>query len=424
MSTVALTAIISSATTLSAASKGIDIKTTGQSVVYYNTANAGSNDLFDQAGSKANFGIQLNLNADLQNDFSFGSQINYLGTLGLEKNLVKGVMQSTNGTVSEDNIADDIYLSKLYIAKKIANTTLKLGRQELPKSLSPFAYSESWNVFKNTFDAALIINSDIPDTTLVGAYVGKGNGNGFGNDMSSFTDLVVRTGAGKTSVAGTAYMLTIQNKSIPMTTLTGSYYKLSKVDGGTPDLVPNEDIGADVFWLDAKLADKSLPLGLKAAVQLGDMAPDSKLGAVELDDTFAAGAKLSMVPVENLDLVGAFTYVDGTDDKTNVAIKNTTGVKTPLYSQMIANQEAIALDASTFFGKVAYKVDGIGKFIAQGTYTSAGKSNLLGEHDNGEADLIFKTKVSGVNLLAAYVYNHTESKDAVSIARIVARYNF
>ena len=52
---------------------------------------------------------------------------------------------------------------------------LKLVVNTLPKSLSPFAFSEGWNVFKNTFEAALVVNTDLPDTTLVYAYVTRSN---------------------------------------------------------------------------------------------------------------------------------------------------------------------------------------------------------------------------------------------------------
>ncbi len=58
-----------------AADKGIDIVTTGQAVVYYETAenNGDLNDnygkdtkLFDQGSSAASYGIQLNLDAALK----------------------------------------------------------------------------------------------------------------------------------------------------------------------------------------------------------------------------------------------------------------------------------------------------------------------------------------------------------------------
>ena len=428
MSAVALTAIMGSINTVSAAEKGIEFTTSGQTVLYYNTATTKASDLLNKSSAntkaKANFGIQLNLNADLGNDFAFGSTINYLGTLGLEKNVVNGTMQNTNGGIAENNIADDIYLSQLYVAKQIANTTIKLGRQELPKSLSPFAFSEGWNVFKNTFDAGLVVNSDLPDTLIVGAYVAKGNGNGFGNNMSSFTDLVVQADAATTEVGSTAYMLTVQNKSLPMTTLTGSYYHLSDVDGKTTvDLLPNFAVSADVFWLDAKIADKSLPAGLNFGLQAGQISPDSTAGV--FDDTAAFGLKVAATPVENLSLIGAFTSVDGNNNKANVAIKNTTGVKTPLYTQMIANQNAIALDADTFMLKAVYGIEGVGKVIAQGSQTSAGKSNLnAADKDFTDLELIFKTKVSKVDLLVAGLLLKTENATRVKVARIVARYNF
>jgi hypothetical protein len=165
-----------------AADKGIDIVTTGQAVVYYQTTknNGDLNDnynedtsLFSKGNSSANVGIQLDLGADLKNDFTFGSQLTYLGTAGLEGNLVSDVMQNvgsttTGGVTANNSLTDEIALTKIFIAKKIANTTVKIGRQELPKSLSPLAYSESWSVFKNTFEAILALNTDIPDTLIVG----------------------------------------------------------------------------------------------------------------------------------------------------------------------------------------------------------------------------------------------------------------
>ncbi len=70
-----------------------------------------------------------------------------------------------------DDITDGGWIGEAYLTYGIGNTSIKAGRQTLPKSLSPFAYSENWNVFENTFDALLIVNTDISNTTLVGAWV-------------------------------------------------------------------------------------------------------------------------------------------------------------------------------------------------------------------------------------------------------------
>jgi len=131
----------------------IDLKTTGQAVVYYQTVeNGGDTDFFAQGNSSANAGFQLNVNGDLGNGFGLGLQGTALGTLGLENNLVSSTMQKADGTLN------GAALTKAYITKQLGNTTLKAGRQELPKSLSPLAFSESWNVFKNTFDAVVGCN--------------------------------------------------------------------------------------------------------------------------------------------------------------------------------------------------------------------------------------------------------------------------
>jgi len=438
VSIAAASLIVSSAM---AADKGIDIVTTGQAVVYYQTAENNGNlnnvngkdtKLFDADSSNANVGIQLNLDADLKNGFTFGSQLTYLDALGLNKNLVgdTNVMQIAGSTPNTQaagatSTTNDLALTKIFIAKKIANTTVKVGRQALPKSLSPLAFSEDWNVFQNTFEAALVINSDIPDTTVVGAYVGGGNQVG---NLSAMDDLTVKGQAGSLSVNSTAYMLTVQNTSLPMTTITASYYDLARVAG------MNGGIGATAVWGDIAVADKSLPMGLKIGVQGGQIDPDSMLGTTAVANTSALGVKVGLAPIENLTLCAAYTSVDGDDNKANVSFQNTGGVKTPLYTQMIANQTAIALDADTFMLKIAYAMGDMGTVIAQGTSTAAGKSNLDNrtagvENDYTDLELVYKVKAGGVDFLAAYVNQSWDKKDTASkdnnnIVRIVARYNF
>ncbi len=400
-----------------AADKGVDFVTTGKAVVYYQTSDVAANSVFDKTSSRANAGLQLNLDADLKNDFTFGSQINYLGTLGLEKNVVSNTMQDVQNKTGSNGISDDIYLSQFYIAKKIANTTVKLGRQELPKSLSPFAFSEDWNVFTNTFDAALVVNSDIPNTTLVGAYVGGGNQNGLApavatsaNGMAFYGNLSAKTGAGNTGVviAGTAYMLTAQNKSLPMATITATYYDVNKVTSATD--------GAKIIWGDVAIADNSLPMGLKLGVQGGQIAPD----ASGIDSTTAYGAMVSLDPVSALNVTLAYSSVnDGV-----VAVKNVGGVKTPLYTQMTLNQDAIALDGSTYMLKAAYNTGDYGTLIAQGTMTNAGAANVNINKDFTDLELVYKVKAANVNYLAIFANTKVEDKPSVNTVRVVATYAF
>ena len=397
---------------MSVASADVDVKVGGQGVLYYQTMDSfGSGDLFDagkydtgkvdkdgnkifKANSRANAGLQLNVNADLGNDFGFGYQETFLGTLGLEKNLVGNTMQT-----AEKDTLNSHAMTKLYITKKIANTTLKLGKQELPKSLSPLAFSEGWNVFKNTFDAAVAINSDIPDTTLVGAYVAKSNGTG-GNavgliNLGQYNDM-----AGGALPSG-AYLLTIANKSLKQLPITLSYYSL-------PDLTGGE--AGSAIWGDVQV-DAGIPV--KFGLQGGTIMPENNL-----DDTTAMGAKITgkAGPVN-------LTVAYSTVDDGSLAFKNVgTNVKTPLYTQMILNQNYISSDADTVLVKGVVPV-GPGKLIAQYGATT---DNSNASTDYNELDVIYKFKALGANMLAAYVMADldTPNTDPNNIIRFWTRYNF
>ncbi len=383
------------ATSAMAADKGIDIVTTGQAVIYYETHASGADnapDIFNKDASAANVGVQLNLGADLGNNFTFGSQLSYLGTLGLENNLVSGVKQNA-AMANNPSTADDIMMSKIFVAKKIGNTTVKLGRQELPKSLSPLAFTEGWNVFKNTFDAALVVNTDIPKTTLVGAYVGSVMG-----IMPQVGDPAKFKEYGK-MYSAEVYMATAQTKAIPMTTLTGTYYNAP---------VPGVENDVTAYWLDAKIASKSLPLGLTTSFQAGMIAVD---GAD--DDGMAIGVKVGIKPIKPLYLQVAYSSVDEHNRFKNMG----TGIKTPLYTQMIYNQNAIACDNDTFVAKAVYNTGAYGKIIAQYGMTTTGSDNSIIGADNNynELDVIYRIKSGGVSYWASVMMINTDDEGPASI---------
>ena len=380
----------------------IDVKTSGQAVVYYQTWDK-SSDMFKQAGSMANFGVQANIDANLGNGYTLGTQLSHLSTSGLAYTVVGGTPQGAQ--VLGDSV--DLMLTKINLAKKIANTTIKLGRQELPKSLSPLAFSEGWSVFKNTFDAALVINSDIPGTTLVLAAVDTSNGVGpIGGQRTFGTRGLLQTTNTATTANG-AKMLTAQTTLVPLMTVTGSYYILG-------DLAATTGKGATALWADVKVADKSLPMGLKVGVQYGSITPEEST----LKATTAMGAKVG-VSVAGANICVAYSSVDdGTVGMTNTG----TGVKTPLYTQLILNQGAIDHDNTTIAAKANYALGGTSKILAGFSTTSGDKSGAAG--DNTYIELAYKVKVQGADLLAAYINTTTGTADAVNAVRVVARVAF
>jgi len=229
--------------------------------------------------------------------------------------------------------------------------------------------------------------------TLVGAFVSRTNGNGLANDMSTYSDL-----ANGVAEKG-AYMLTAANKSLANTPITVSYYQL-----------PSTDLKA--VWADVK-ANNLGPVNV--ALQGGSIMN----GATGGEDTTAVGVKVTG-KASNVDLSLAYSTVNDGD----IPIHNVgTGIKTPLYTQMILNQKAIKKDADTVLLKAAMPL-ATGKLIAQYGMTSADAKNINGDNDYNELDVIYKFKALGTDMLAAYVMTDLDGDDKGNIVRVWTRYNF
>jgi len=377
-----------------------DWKFSGQGVVYYQTTDfvdalkTGEPDLFEQTSSLANVGLQLRaINKDIFAGIGAGVELTGLGTWGLEEDVVGKTMQTP---------AKGGWVSQAYLTYAMGNTNFTIGRQELPKALSPFAFSEGWNVFKNTFDAGLVVNTDLPNTTLVGAIVFKANGNGIANDMSSFSSINPDGDSGDDTPV---FMLTAQNKSIEGLTLTGTVYQSSEFAG-------DEDLLA--LWGDAKFNVGNFGIGLQG-------------GSIDVgqdDVAVALGAKAS----GKFGNFGACIGFSSTDE--NAAFANLGGVKTPLYTQMILNQGVIKTD--TDYIKVGTKVKNVlgGMIKVNYGYALAHHDDIADGADNNpsELDVIYKTKVfnKSTTLLAAYIMidPDVDGADNKNVIRVWGRYNF
>jgi len=394
-------AAIAAMTITTGAMADVDFKIGGQTVVYYQTNDAGELDMFAENASSANVGIQLNATADIGNGYGLGFQGTALNTVGLEGNLVDGVRQSGLGNDGDTaNAADYFAFTKAYLTKKLGNTTLKLGRQELPKKLSPLAFSEGWNVYKNTFDAVVAINTDVADTTIVGAYVSRSNRHGNLNAFGALDGTV----SGSDKQNNGAYMLTVQNKSVAGLTPTLSYYQLPS--------------SAKAIWLDvnanmAKLAG----VPVTVALQGGQINVNTE-GAI---DSKAVGAKIA-------GKAGPATISLAYSKTNNGAVPTNnlgTGVKTPLYTQMVANQGDIKKAGEGTVLKVVVPA-GPGTVIAQ---YGMMKDNINNNSDVQELDLMYKFKALGADMFGALVVSKADDnvyndEDSRNIIRLWTRYNF
>ena len=321
---------------------------TGQAVAYTQTTDKqGNRDLFGSDDTFMAAGVQLGAtNSDIFAGIGAGVE-------------VSGIIETPDSKDQGLNaMRDSAGITQGYLTYGIGATSIKLGRQLLPKSLSPFAFSEGWQIFKNTFDAGLLVNSSLPNTTLVYAYVVNAN-RSVGPALENWDRI---------NPSDAVHMVTAQNKSIDNLTLTGSWYY-------APDMEANIGVlgGGDinVLWGDATYKANAFTV----AIQGGQVDPDT------LASTSAFGAKIA----GKLGMFGLSAAYSSVDDGA-VPIHNLgTGVKTPLYTQAILNQNAIKIDSDTV--KVAANVKGLGgKWTAY--YLSAdmgakAQSSVFGQGNGG-----------------------------------------
>jgi len=360
----------------------------------YLSGNGSDDSLFAQGSSAADLGIQLRAtNNDVVAGIGAGVEVSGLATLGLEHWMVSNVMQSDAGNLTGG------WISQLYLTYGMGNTSFKAGRQELPKALSPFAYSEDWNVFKNTFDALLVVNTDLPNTTLVGAYVYRWNVNGMHADMSDFDNKNGQDGV---------YMLTVQNTSIENLTLTGSiYYADSYAANNGIVAVSDETM---ILWADAQYAANSFTIGLQGG--------NIDVGVTGANDTTAFGAKVSTT-VSDINLMAAYSNVD--DGYTGMF--QVGGSTSALYTNTVLNQLAantLEMDADKFVVSASMAALG-GNIAAVYAYTDSAVTDTT-----NELDLVYSTNLTDdLSLTAAYVYADADAlNDSVDVVRVVANYKF
>ncbi|MFA6143235.1 MAG: OprD family outer membrane porin [Sulfurimonas sp.] len=109
------------------------------------------------------------------NGLSFGAAA--YGTIGVSLNGSDRSFATSNvsnreldPTILGANKQNDIYLGEAYLQYKNQNTTFKGGRQKLD---TPMAGSDDARMLPNLFEAYVISNTDVKDTTLIAAQVTK-----------------------------------------------------------------------------------------------------------------------------------------------------------------------------------------------------------------------------------------------------------
>ncbi len=359
-------------------------KVSGDAKLYYGTDDANDNDLFGKGGAYGQAALGLGLTTDLLKGVSAGAHMTALSTLGLQGQLVANVWEGTN-------VVDDFWwFDEAWMAATVGKTTAKVGRMALD---TPLVFTETWSIAKNTFEAAVFLNQDLPDTTLVAAYVGGSNGKsilGTNAPAIGAANVVGAVNANGTTNFGQfyngAYAFGVVNNSWKPLTLQGWYYDATHV--------------VQAYWLEADLNMEGIVFG---AQYTGQEVQDATVPNADSQDAYAVklGYETDMFAVS-----GAYSAT-GDKGPINVGANLIAGGQSKMYTEAWWNYGYISqIDTTSFNVTASVNLSGFG--IAA-YYTSADQSNDKG--DNDLTELTLSVDKSFGPLDTSLVYINTKAED-------------
>ncbi len=425
-----------------------NVKVSGDANLYYQTTDGASGydaakgrtggTLFSKDSSAADAAVNLNLTADvLSNDLvsvSAGASYAVLTTLGLENNFVSnvwgGAHTATAGTGSQfgkvtvpgvgalggAKVEDASWMKEAWIAATSGKTTAKIGRMALD---TPLAFTETWTAEENTFDAAVVINQDIPNTTLVGAYVGNGNGTEtFGKSEQSNVQALGLASApvvnanGKFATYGTngAYAAGVINNSYAPLVAQAWYYDVVSL--------------ATAYWLQADLDASSLGVdGLTLGAQYCGM--DAAGSNTKTDNVYALKVGYAMKDMFAASVAYSQTNKDGSLGAAGFNTATATGTaQSKLYTEAWWNYGYVTQrDTQAYNLTVTSPVNGL--FDLGVYYTYANQAKATGPRDVKEFTATAGKSYGPVDLTLAYINSdYGKVQDATNIVQLYATLNF
>ncbi len=389
-----------------------NVKFSGNAKLFYGTDDQNPNDLFDKANSYGQAAATIAVTADLSEDVKGKLSVIGLSTLGLENNLVSGTWAGFAGGVDAQ-----WWVNEAWLAKTFGNTTLKVGRQELD---TPLAFSEKWNIAANSFDAAVVLNNDLPQTTLVAAWVGRGNGaNGGvvagvqnGSDPFNTYGTAIKQAYGINALTpGGAYAVAAVTKLIPNTVAQVWFYDVDEI--------------ANAWWLQADVDLADLTPGLTFGAQYAYLDPQGAIKALKESSAWAVKVGYGM---DNLKLAAAYstTDSDGVVVIANTATGAAVGSQSKLYTEAWWSYGYVGRpDTDSWMVSAEYNMEDVADFYAQ--YTAADQGNKGGNIDMSEFTLTASKSFGSLDTTLAYIYTDADDQngaDSYNTIQVYLTYNF
>jgi hypothetical protein len=337
-------------------------KTNGELKIWYQTNDndTGNNSLFGKENSIFDAGLSLGYTTGSYHGFS--ARINFFAVDDLSAydnfadNSIHGVDHGKTAS----------WLGEAFISYKKNNTLINIGRQNLK---SPLVNSDDWAVFPNNFEAILLQNSDLPDTTVAVSYVTEERK----LKSDTFEDISEDGGL----------MLGVTNKSIPNSILSGYYYHI----GDRSDI--------DALYLEATTKFRSVNL----AGQYMFFNPDG----INTEKTNAFGFKISS-KLGIFHLSAAYSTVS--EGTLNAARLSDSGIKTPLYTTTSSGDGDIAgaTDTDSYkFSLDLTPVDDLNITANFGYYDHGSNSSASPNNESTSTELLVQyTGFKNIRLFGAY----------------------
>ncbi len=277
-------------------------------------------------------------------------------------------------------------LSQAYITYKAGNTAIKAGRQALPQNLSPWAWSDrTAGVLDLAYNGIVVVNTDLPDTVLVGAWIASVAPNN--------TNVKIDTANGTDKGL---YALAAEYKGIANTTIDATAYYVPKFLG--------TDDNAYSFWASVQTKVSNFDLGLQAAYVKAD-----GLG----DETYAVAGYVGTT-YENLEAKLSVGYINDGDAYLNLtgAAQGVGSVSSSFWATFGDDTPSVAFGGEINGGKqtvakldLGYKLP-YGKLLATVGYDNSTGSGRNFDNKIG-AKVGYEFNVKGVDALVEYTYVKT-----------------
>ena len=371
-------------------------------------------------------GVMLNYVTDALMGFRLGAtvQSNYApfadGAAGVNgsKDMYKGDMYGSGAVLSE-----------AYLGYAIGKTDVKIGRQFIS---TPLVSGSGSRMVKESFEGATLVNTDIPQTTLIAGYVNKFQGRtstlenttdyGSIGDFSKVYALSTGKGASVSKAyIDDAYTAGIINKSITGLTLTGQYALANDV----------AHLGdASIYHLEANyvIPMNGFKLGFDAMYRASST--DSALDSYLLQGSYLGG-RISINELAGFGISFAMATSDKSDDLI-AGLGN--GPDSTYTGSILTSSHSYARDTNSYQGKISYDFTNVG-ISGLSTYViyavaDQGSAQTSGDWKDAAVDLTyaFSGALKGFTASLQYENNKNDKGTAATVTseeyRFRANYKF